>query len=53
MNSMRMGCFALVGWMAADAKAQLGTYGSPDPIPLGQYAPRDSYLPAWPTARLT
>ena len=47
MNTMRMGLFcALVGWMAADAQAQWGTYGSPDPIPLGQYAPRDSYVPA-------
>jgi len=46
MNTMRMGLFcALVGWTAADAKAQLGTYGSPDPIPLGQYASRDSYVP--------
>jgi hypothetical protein len=32
--------------MAADARAQLGTYGAPDPIPLGQYAPRDAYAPA-------
>jgi len=47
MNTMRMAFFcALVGWMAADAQAQLGTYGSPDPIPLGQYAQRDSYAPA-------
>ena len=47
MNSMRMGLFcALVGWMAADVQAQLGTYGSPDPIPLGQYAPQPSYVPA-------
>ncbi|MGA2256344.1 MAG: BBP7 family outer membrane beta-barrel protein [Thermoguttaceae bacterium] len=44
MNMMRMGLFcALAGWMAADARAQMGTYGSPDPIPLGQYAPRGSY----------
>ena len=47
MNTMRMGLLcALVGWMAADAQAQWGTYGSPDPIPLGQAAPRDSYAPA-------
>ena len=46
MNAMRIGLFcAWVGWMAADVQAQLGTYGSPDPIPLGQYAPRDSYMP--------
>ncbi len=46
MNAMRIGLFcALVGWMAADAQAQLGTYGSPDPIPLGQVAPRDAYMP--------
>ncbi len=47
MNTMRLGLFcALVGWLAADAQAQLGTYGSPDSIPLGQYAPRDPYVPA-------
>jgi len=47
MNAMRLGLFcALVGWMAADAQAQLGTYGSPDPIPLGQIAQRDSFVPA-------
>ena len=47
MNTMRMGLFcALVGWMAANAQAQMGTYGSPDPISLGQYAPQSSYVPA-------
>ncbi len=47
MNAMRVILFcALVGWMAADAQAQLGTYGSPDPIPLGQYASGGSYVPA-------
>ncbi len=45
MNTSRMALFcALVGWMAADAQAQLGTYGSPDLIPLGQYTPQ--YYPA-------
>jgi hypothetical protein len=40
MNTMRMGLFCvLAGCLAADAQAQMGTYGSPDPIPLGQYAP--------------
>ena len=43
MNTIRMGLFcALVGWMTADAQAQWGTYGSPDPIPLGQCAPQNS-----------
>lgn len=47
MKTMRMALFcALVGWMAADAQAQWGTYGSPDLIPMGQYAQRDSYMPA-------
>ncbi|MEI8375241.1 MAG: BBP7 family outer membrane beta-barrel protein [Planctomycetota bacterium] len=47
MNAMRMGLFcALIGWMVADAQAQLGTYGSPDPIPLGQYTQQPSYVPA-------
>lgn len=46
MNTMRMALFcALVGWMAADAQAQLGTYGSPDPIPMGQYGPQYSSMP--------
>jgi len=46
MNIMRMGLFcALTAWMAADAQAQLGTYGSPEPIPLQTYAARDSYPP--------
>ena len=45
MNTMRMGIFcALVGWMAADARAQSGIYGSPDPIPLGRPAPQYSYM---------
>ena len=53
MNIMRLGILcALVGWMATDVQAQTGTYGSPDPIPLGQRVPctqggpRDAYLPA-------
>jgi hypothetical protein len=47
MNTMRMGMLcALVGWMAADAQAQMGTYGAPDPIALGQYAPRDFSMPS-------
>jgi hypothetical protein len=33
MNTLRIAVScALVGWMAADARAQLGTYGAPDPI---------------------
>jgi len=32
--------------MAADAHAQSGTYGSPDPIPLGPYAAGNSCAPA-------
>ncbi len=47
MNAMRMGLLcALIGWMATDAQAQLGTYGSPDPIPLGQNASGDAYVAA-------
>jgi hypothetical protein len=46
MSAMRMGCFcALAGCLTAVAEAQVGTYGAPDPIPLGQpYAPQ--YAPA-------
>ena len=37
MNALRMGvCCALIGWMAADAHAQLGTYGAPDSISWNQ-----------------
>jgi hypothetical protein len=47
MNAMRMGLFcAMVGWMAADAQAQLGTYGAPDPIPLSQFGSQGTYNPA-------
>src|SRR5208282_1561656 len=47
MNRLRIGLLcALIGWMAADAQAQMGTYGSPDLIPMGQYAPQNPYAPA-------
>ena len=47
MKWMRIGLLcALVGCMSAVAQAQWGTYGSPDPIPLGQYAPQNAYQPA-------
>lgn len=37
MNTMRIAlCCAAVGWMTADARAQLGTYGAPDPIAWSQ-----------------
>src|SRR5437868_12537158 len=46
MKTMRFGVFcALVGWIAADAQAQMGTYGSPDPIALGQYGSQSSCVP--------
>ena len=47
MKWMRIGMLCgLVGCMSALAQAQWGTYGSPDPIPLGQYAPQNAYQPA-------
>jgi hypothetical protein len=37
MNTLRIAVIgALVGWTAADARAQLGTYGAPDPISWSQ-----------------
>jgi len=37
MHALRFGvCCTLVAWMAADARAQLGTYGAPDPISWSQ-----------------
>ncbi|MGC1430986.1 MAG: hypothetical protein WA811_01960 [Candidatus Sulfotelmatobacter sp.] len=46
MNTLRIAVScALVGWMAADARAQLGTYGAPDPISWNQDAAPAGYVP--------
>ena len=45
MNTLRIAaCCAVVGLMAADARAQLGTYGAPDSIAWGQdHVPAGGY----------